>query len=128
MCVEHAKQKYFSKQQLPEISAEVDSLSKGQVHEYSPRHSHGELHATVCNNNVILNTEHCNSECFLPMSLLFFYSMHEYTYSMSFERTKMKKKLKKNRTEPFQAVTFQKLVLKDVNDGETHVLNLSLLT
>lgn len=56
------------------------------------------------------------------MSLLFFYSMHEYTYSMSFEKTKMKKKLKKIE------LSCSSLVLKDVNDGETHVINLSLLT
>lgn len=52
MCAEHAKQQQLSKQQLPELNAEVRfpesiPLSTGQVREYSPRHSDGELHATV---------------------------------------------------------------------------------
>lgn len=43
-------------------------------------------------NYVMLNTEHRNSDSFSPMNLFIFYSMHEYSYSVSFEKTKNEKK------------------------------------
>lgn len=41
------------------------------------------------------STQNTVTGILLPNELTFFYSMHEYTYSVSFEKTKMKKKTEK---------------------------------